>query len=250
MKSFILTLQFLTRIPINTEVEIKEDTFAKGIAYFPIIGFIIGLINVGVYFGFSKLFDGTLPLILVTLVNILVTGALHLDGLADTCDGIFSARTKEKMLEIMKDSRLGTNGAVAILFDLALRIGIMNYLGNAYVIKVIIVTPIISRMMLSILIYISSKNGKGNGLGSLFVGKATVKSTLISIVVGGTLSFLILGYTSLIILGVSILFIFCYRNYIISKLGVITGDILGGANELSEILTMLIFVIIQRQLHL
>lgn len=250
MKNFILILQFLTRIPINTEIEIKEDSFAKGIAYFPLVGLIIGLANAVVYLGFSKLFTGVLPLIMVTLMNILITGGLHLDGLADTCDGIFSARTRDKMLEIMKDSRLGTNGAVAIVFDLALRIAFMDYIGKPYIIKIIIITPIISRIMISLLISLSSKNGKGNGLGSLFVGKATGRTTLVSFFIGTLVSFLILGYSSIIIIGLSCIFILLYRKYILAKLGVVTGDILGGANELSEILTLLIFSILQARLHL
>jgi adenosylcobinamide-GDP ribazoletransferase len=246
MKSLILMFQFFTRIPINTEIEIKEDSFAKGIVYFPIVGLVIGLINGIVYVGFSRLFSGFLPLVMVTLTNILVTGALHLDGLADTCDGIFSARSKERMLEIMKDSRLGTNGAIAIFFDLAMRIALMGYINEINMLKIIFVTPIISRAMLPVLIYLSSKNGKGSGLGSLFIGRVKLSKTIAALLIGTLLSVLFLGFTGFAIVGINIIFIFLFRTYILSKLGVVTGDILGAANELCEVLILLAFLIIER----
>jgi adenosylcobinamide-GDP ribazoletransferase len=246
MKSLILMLQFFTRIPINTELDIKEDSFAKGIAYFPIVGLVIGFANAIVYYGFSRLLPGILPLIMVTLTNIVITGALHLDGLADACDGIFSARSKERMLEIMKDSRIGTNGAIAIFFDLVLRIALLGYISDISIIKVILITPIISRTMMSVLIYISSNNGKGNGLGSLFIGRVKLSNLIIALAIGTLLSTIVLGYICLIIIVINVVFIFIYKRYILSKLGVVTGDTLGAANELSELLILLSFVIIER----
>lgn len=248
MKCLILMLQFFTRIPINTEIDIKEDSFGKGIVYFPIVGLVIGSLNAMAYFGFSVLFSGLLPLVMVTLVNLLVTGALHLDGLADTCDGVFSARSKDRMLEIMKDSAIGTNGAIAIFFDLALRIALMSYIGESKIMVVILVTPVISRTALSVLIYLSSKSGKGKGLGSLFIGKLTLKNTVIAILLGAVISTFLIGCSALIILGVNIIFIFSYRKYILSKLEVMTGDTLGAGNELCEILILLIFPLLERYL--
>lgn len=250
MKRFILMLQFFTRIPINMEIDIKEDDFAKGIVYFPFVGLVIGIFNVLTYLLFAKISTGLLPVVMVTLVNVIITGALHVDGLADTCDGIFSARKKERMLEIMKDSRIGTNGAVAIFFDLALRIILLSSVSETHVIKIILVTSIISRTMLAVLTYIAVKGKSKSGLGSLFVGKVTKRDGIIAVCICGILSFLIFGYMALIIIGLNIVLIFIYRNYILSKLDVITGDALGGANEVSEIFILMVFVTMQRYLLL
>ncbi|MCJ7688103.1 MAG: adenosylcobinamide-GDP ribazoletransferase, partial [Clostridiaceae bacterium] len=151
MKKFILMIQFFTRIPINMEIDIKDDDFAKGIVYFPIVGLVIAIVNVLTYLLFAKVSTGLLPVVMAVLANVIITGALHVDGLADTCDGIYSARKKERMLEIMKDSRLGTNGAVAILFDLILRITILSSISEIHIIKVILVTTIISKTMVAVL---------------------------------------------------------------------------------------------------
>jgi adenosylcobinamide-GDP ribazoletransferase len=246
MKRFLLMLQFFTRIPINKELDIKENDFAKGIIFFPIVGLIIGGFNVLVYLLFKSFSSGILPLIMVTLANVLITGALHIDGLADTCDGIFSARKKEKMLEIMKDSRIGTNGTIAIFFDLGLRIALMSYINPKQIVSVILLTSIISRMMLGVLSYISSKGKNKTGLGSLFIGKVILKDTIITIIVGVLLSCMFLGYGSLVIIVINFAFMYLYRNYIFSKISVMTGDTLGAANELSEILILIITIIIGR----
>ena len=126
MKIFILMIQFFTRIPINKELDIKREDFSKGIIYFPLVGLLVGCVNGLVYFMTSKVLGGWIPLIALLISNIFVTGALHLDGLADTCDGLFSARKKEKMLEIMRDSRIGTNGAIALFVSLLLKLSLIH----------------------------------------------------------------------------------------------------------------------------
>jgi adenosylcobinamide-GDP ribazoletransferase len=248
MKKFILMIQFFTRIPINKEIDIKDDDFARAIVYFPVVGFVIAIVNVLTYLLFAKISSGLLPIVMTVLANVLITGALHVDGLADTCDGIFSARKKERMLEIMKDSRLGTNGAVAIFFDLILRIALLSTVSETHIIKVILVTTIISKTMVAVLAFISPK--RETGLGSLFVGVVSKKDMLIILLICGISCFLILGQGAIIIIGLNIGLIIIFRNYILSKLGVITGDILGAVNEISEITVLVIFTIMQRFLLL
>ncbi|MGH4120321.1 adenosylcobinamide-GDP ribazoletransferase [Clostridium sp.] len=248
MKKFILMIQFFTRIPINMEIDIKDDDFAKGIVYFPIVGLVIAIVNVLTYLLFSKITTGLFPVVMVVLANVLITGALHVDGLADTCDGIYSARKKERMLEIMKDSRLGTNGAVAILFDLILRITLLSSVLDKNIVKVILITTIISKTMVAVLAYISPK--RESGLGSLFVGKVSIKNILITLLICVIPSFLILGHMALIIIGLNVLLMIIFRNYILKRLGIISGDILGAANEISEIFILVVFIIIQRFLLL
>ncbi|MBK5242888.1 adenosylcobinamide-GDP ribazoletransferase [Clostridium sp.] len=248
MKKFILMIQFFTRIPINMEIDIKDDDFAKGIVYFPIVGLLIAIVNVLTYLLFAKVSTGLLPVVMAVLANVLITGALHVDGLADTCDGIYSARKKERMLEIMKDSRLGTNGAVAILFDLILRITLLSSVSETNIIKVILITTIISKTMVAVLAYISPK--RKNGLGGLFVGKVSIKNILITLFICGMSSFLIFGYMALVIIGLNVVLMIIFRNYILKRLGVISGDILGAANEVSEIFILVVVIIMQRFLLL
>ena len=121
MKGFLLLLSFMTRIPMP-KIDYDEEKLGKSMKLFPLVGIVIGFILLFFSIVFSYVlsnlsFSAFLPIIIlvVILTDLISTGALHLDGLADTFDGIFSYRSKHKMLEIMKDSRLGSNGALALI---------------------------------------------------------------------------------------------------------------------------------------
>ena len=101
MKRFILILQFLTRIPIKLNVGF-DDEFYKSIVYFPLVGFVIGILSYLIGWISMLLFEPFIASIIITLAGVLITGGLHIDGLGDTFDAIYSYRDKEKMLEIMK----------------------------------------------------------------------------------------------------------------------------------------------------
>ena len=124
LQLFWSTVSFLTILPVPASNKIlPQEEFSKGILFYTLIGLLVGLIDY-ICYG-AMVFFFKMPLIgavFAVLSETIVTGGFHLDGLADTCDGFFSARKKEKMLEIMKDSRVGTNGALALLFDIVLKV--------------------------------------------------------------------------------------------------------------------------------
>src|SRR3712207_89815 len=112
MTPFFIALQFLTRLKIVNQTEWTMEDFGKSVAAFPYVGLIIGIFLTIVY-GIGSQFLPTTPLMLVIVISeFLFTGGLHADGLMDTSDGIFSGRDREKQLEIMKDSRIGSFGVV------------------------------------------------------------------------------------------------------------------------------------------
>ena len=128
IKRFLLTLGFMTRIPVNVDLgEVKDEDMHKGFLYYPVVGLILGLCDMAVFLLVSLILPEVFGILFAMLANLCLTGAFHLDGLSDTADGIYSARTRERMLEIMKDSRIGTNGAVAMCFDLALKFAGIYY---------------------------------------------------------------------------------------------------------------------------
>ena len=246
MRNFILMLQFFTRIPINIRIEVKDEDFAKGIIYFPLVGLVIGVIDAICYYLFSFIFSSLLSIIFLTLVNVLITGGLHLDGLADTCDGIFSARKKEKMLEIMRDSRLGTNGAIAIFFDLFLRIAIIASIPKEHIVLAVIVSNVISRTMIVLLCYISKYARPEGGLGNLFIGKVSKGNLIIALILGSIISILLFYYKGVLFIMLTSFFIVLFSRYITSKIDGITGDVLGASNELVELLVLTTFVVLGR----
>ena len=115
---FLCAVQFLTRLPTPALTGFEPDWISRSARYFPLVGLLVGGICAAVFWGASQLWTGALPALLAIGVGVLVTGAFHEDGLADTCDGL-GGGTSERRLEIMKDSRIGTYGALGLGFVLS-----------------------------------------------------------------------------------------------------------------------------------
>jgi len=112
---FLTAVMFYTRIPCPKWVDHSEEFLSKSVRYLPLVGWIVGGISAIVYIVFSYFLPPTISLILSLIASVLVTGAFHEDGLADVCDGFGGGWTKDKILTIMKDSRVGTYGVVALV---------------------------------------------------------------------------------------------------------------------------------------
>lgn len=247
MKKFILILQFLTRIPINVNLGFDED-FHKSIVYFPLVGFVLGVLLYLLGLASMLVFDPFITSIIITLGSVLLTGGLHIDGLGDTFDAIYSNRDKEKMLEIMKDSRLGTNSLLAILFLILLKIGFIYSIINQELLWLIIFMPIVSRLGVINLMY-KTVSPRENGMGNLFIGKATtgmfMTAIIYTVLLAVILPKLLFLSTNILIFKIlsSIIVIFIFNNlfkkHIYNKINGVTGDILGCSIELGEVIYLL-----------
>ncbi len=246
MRRLILTLQFLTRIPIPVQIDIKENDFAKGIIYFPIAGLVIGSFCSLVYLGADYLLNGYFPILCAILANVLVTGGFHLDGLADTCDGIYSARPLEQMLEIMRDSRVGTNGVLAIVFDLLFRMILLAAIPSEKIVLAILLAPVAAKTMQSVLMYRAQYARKGSGLGNFYIGKISIVSLFVTLFLGKIILFGFLGMVSIYLFGICLLCGIFYRYYIQSKIQGMTGDTLGAGSEVVEIVCLLVMALLGR----
>ena len=160
MTPFFIALQFLTRLKIVNQTEWSMEDFGKSVGTFPFVGLIIGIFLTLIYFIFSQ-FLSPMPLMLIIVISeFLFTGGLHADGLMDTSDGLFSGREREKKLEIMKDSRVGSFGVVAFVFITLLKWQLLTAIPIPEFI------PIILDFKYSLL-SICSKIGYGTGLCSI-----------------------------------------------------------------------------------
>ena len=238
LRQLILMIQFLTRIPIKATLKITEKDFAKGFAFAPLVGLIIGAILFLIY----KLTILILPLsivsILLVISYLLLTGGLHFDGLGDTFDGIFSGRAKERVMEIMKDSRVGTYAVLVtvcvILLDIAL---IYTLLQNDMSI-VLVLFPVAGRLSCTIGAGAFSHAGDA-GLGKSFIERCGIWQIII-----GTVTMLIahffIGSIWLMALGAGVAIISYLINlYFSKKISGVTGDILGASCELSQSIYLL-----------
>ena len=118
---FLIAVQFLTRIPVGTVDTWPSDWLARAAKYMPLVGALIGAVAGAAMIAAALIFPEPLPMVIGLATAILVTGVLHEDGLADTIDAFGDGKSRERCLEIMKDSRIGTYGTLALIIVLALK---------------------------------------------------------------------------------------------------------------------------------
>ncbi|EMJ3171706.1 adenosylcobinamide-GDP ribazoletransferase [Yersinia enterocolitica] len=243
LRLFLATLQFMTRIsvPERWTQGLALDNYERGIIGFPFIGLIVGVIG-GVVFTLLAPWCGVpLAALGYVLVLALVTGAFHLDGLADTCDGVFSARKREKMLEIMRDSRLGTNGGLALIFIVVAKVLVVSELAlrDAPMLLMLTAASVAGRTVIVLLMYRQRYAREGNGLGNIYIGKVTGKQTLITLAGGAILSLLLGQGAALLALVISMVVVALLATYLHRRLDGQTGDTLGAAAEVGELVFLL-----------
>ena len=236
---------FLTRIPLKMDFEISDDDFVKGIWYMPMIGLLIGIILYGLYFIASRFFPPLVTSAIIIISYIFITGGLHLDGLADTSDAVFSYRSRERMLEIMKDSHIGTFGVVAIALYL---LGMAALLTEAP--EACLIFPLAGRSA-SLLSCASNPYARTSGMGKSIIDgtkpRHVIFAAALTIISAAALYFINANAAASIIIiiafAASMLSIFFITRSISRKLGGITGDVLGFVIEISSLLYVFIYYV-------
>lgn len=248
VNQIILLIQFMTRIPIPIKVEYSEKQLGKGIKYFPLVGYLIGIIIFITGIVLNKYIDNKYIIsLLLILIELKLVGLIHIDGLADSFDGLFSYRDKDRILEIMKDSRVGTNGVVVLIFYYLAKLILIAEIISRGDMRCLIIYPIIARMSTSV----NAGFGvyaRDNGMSTGIIGMNQVKDSIFSVIL--TLLLIILVYYNsgilkgLVMFVAGILFIFYFRYVVYKKIGGITGDTMGASLEMTGLIVLLIGAII------
>lgn len=247
-KIFVVTVQFLTRIPISKNYIIGDDELAKGVVFFPVIGLLIGLFDLLFYKLFNWMIGGTLPIAMVLLANVMITGGLHIDGLSDSCDGLFSGRKKERMLEIMKDSHIGAFGVIAIIFDFLFRFTLLSSIDHRLLPWAILLSPVVAKTFVARYIGQSEDAREGKGMGSFFMNSIKGRYSVFAVVLGMgiLLPTIALGVSFFGAFFFCIIPLICVDSFTRKKIGGATGDIFGAMNEIIEIAFLLGILMIER----
>ncbi|TGV02729.1 adenosylcobinamide-GDP ribazoletransferase [Flavivirga rizhaonensis] len=153
LQIFLTAIMFFTRIPCPKWVDHNPEYLSKSAKYFSLVGIIVGSIGALVFYGFSFIFSTEIALLLSMVATIYTTGAFHEDGFADVCDGFGGGWTKEKILLIMKDSRLGTYGVSGLILILAIKFSILREVSLHFIPITIIAGHSLSRFIATSLIY-------------------------------------------------------------------------------------------------
>ena len=253
VNSFLIGLQFLTRIFIVKQSVWTEQSFGESVKFFPAVGAILGIICAGIVGTINFFTAGNVPLLTGALgfaTLIILTGGIHCDGLMDSADGLFSGRERDKILEIMKDSRAGSFGVVAMILVAATEISALSELAKFstwQLCAAIYSAPIIGRLMMVVTIG-AFPYARPEGMGKAFA-KFTTQRTIIFAAVETILFllplnfiavkiFLCAGVATLITLIVTIKF----ARFSVEKIGGVTGDIYGAVTTLAEMTALVTFL--------
>src|SRR4051794_11354725 len=219
-------LSFLTRVPIGRWIALDANDVARGGAFFPLVGAGIGVVTGGLAHLLVHSLTPTLAAVCGVAAGVLLTGALHLDGLADSFDAL-GGWTREGALEIMRDHRIGTYGAAAVGIDLLAKTAAVAALTGAW--KQIVCACAAARVVPVILSAVLPYARPGGGLGAVLGGRVRA---VVALVFGAGICLLLGGLVVLLVaLGTAALSgALAYR-----WLGGITGDVLGAAAEVAEL---------------
>ena len=231
--AFVTAVRTLTCLDVPGR---DSPCIADGLYFFPAAGFIIGAIVAAAVAGFRALFDWDLGAgVLGTTLCVLLTRALHADGLADSIDGLLGGRTRERKLEIMKDTHVGAFGVTAIALSLLLKAAALTRLAGPGLQWWWIAVPfIVSRAVLVILaVVLPYARGEG-GTGAAFVNNASRRHLVAAVLSGLILCFALAGGGGVIAMLAAQLFAIFLAGRLNRALGGVTGDLLGMANELVE----------------
>ncbi|MEE2999166.1 MAG: adenosylcobinamide-GDP ribazoletransferase [Pseudomonadota bacterium] len=235
----------LTRIPIYLGISPDEFSISEASRFFPIVGAFIGLLAsvvlwIAGWFGFSPVLLALFALLTITLL----TGALHEDGLADTFDGLGGGITRDQKLKIMRDSQIGSYGVMALLFSFGLRWTAyteITELGFSYIFTTLIAVAAGSRAALPVIMYFVPV-ARDDGL-SAGAGKPSFDRAITALLIGIGLVLFCLGFRlAVLALGVSLLVAGFFVYFVATRIGGQTGDVLGAAQQITEISLLLTII--------
>ena len=234
MKDFLQALSFLTILPVGKFSLPDEKGLARSMAFFPSVGVLIGLLLALGYFLLSFLLHKSFVLWLTLGCLALLTRGLHLDGFADTIDGFATGGPKEKILEVMRDSRIGAFGVIGLIFLIGAKYLALDQIVGPSIPRSLILMTVMGRNSMVWVCYRSPYARSGGGLAKPFAENLTAREMILSSASALGIGLLLWGLKGgLVFLGTG-LFSLAFRLFFLKKLNGITGDILGAANELSE----------------
>lgn len=238
MRLFIIAFQFLTIVPLPVTVRCEEEDLGRSMAFFPLVGLAVGALMAGADFLLAPLLPRPVgDLVLVALLSV-VTGALHLDGLSDVCDGLAARGSRERFLEIMKDSRVGAVGAVGLVLGLMLKYQALLALPLEHKCAALLFFPMAARFA-QVQMTVGSKRARKDGLGHAFVGGAGALQLVLAGAFTVAVSALLLGLSGLVTLLLLFVLTLGVKGWAHRRLGGVTGDVIGCASELNEIFSLL-----------
>ena len=239
---FFAALRFLTIVPIPGHLEDETEALAGSLPYFPVVGLLIGLLLAIIAWLVWPLLPALPAATVMVFLLFAISGGLHLDGLADSADGLFSARPREQILEIMRDSHIGSMGVIALIIVLLMKTAALASLPQSQAAGALFLMPVAGRclmiFMMALLPYLRGPEGKA----ALFYQQAGQQKKIIPLT--GAILYSACWYggggAGLIAGSAAVCLMFAFVALCRRRIGGATGDTLGASCELSETVIALV----------
>ena len=239
LRTLALAVQFLTRLPVPAGATYSPQREAAAVRYYPLVGVLIGGLCAGVFLLADIWFSGPLAVLLAAAAGLAVTGAFHEDGLADTFDGIgAAANDRDRALEVMRDSRLGTYGTVALIMALGIKVAALSSMAPSMVCAALIAGHGLSRFS-SVMVIQTGRYVHETGVATEASKRLGAVGALVVMLTGAALVAGLVMYLSplaaiLALAGLTAGHVLM-RLYFEPRLGGYTGDALGAVQQASKI---------------
>lgn len=244
-KGFLILITFFTRLPAIIKIDYDEENLKKSLSLFSLVGAVIGFLLTIVYIMFSNTHLLFTKGLFLTISYIAITGAIHLDGLADSCDGFFSGREKQKIFDIMSDPHIGAFGTIGLIIVIAAQLIFFTYSS----IQSIFMMPIVGKACTIISCYNKDYAKAQKGMGTIFVESIDRKVVIVNLLI--LLFFSVLTGNLVIILSSAFatLMIALFISYWIeNKIGGMTGDTCGFITEAAQIVFLSLVLLLEGRL--
>ena len=235
MKHLAIAFNLLTTLPVRAPADWQPGDSGRAAGWYPFVGLVIGALVAGAYTLLDVRFSPLLTAALSLTFWVVLTGGLHLDGLADCCDGLLHASNPERRLEIMKDSRMGAFGGIGLMLALLIKVSALDALASDRIFPAILLAASLGRwfIILAGCQPLARPGGMGADYASGLSRSALVWGGLIPL--GWTLY---LGIPGLVALSLTFLAVFLLLRFARNRIGGVTGDVFGLIVEVSEILVL------------
>jgi adenosylcobinamide-GDP ribazoletransferase len=238
-------LRFLTVLPLPGQAEVGERVLGRSTAWFPLVGALLGALLAGAALAAGLLWQPFTVRVIVVVLWAALTRGLHLDGLADSADGLGGGATRERRLAIMKDSRIGTFGVLAVVALLALKLALLGELETLPSWRVLVPAVALGRwaMLLALFAFPAAVEG---GMAGRFRRFCRWPQLAIGTITAAAVAFFFLGLWGLAVLGLIALATLLWSLLVRSALGGHTGDTYGALCEAGEAATLLALSVLVR----
>ncbi len=242
MKSLVAAFQFLSICPLVCRIPCNERQIGRSVVWFPLLGLLAGGVAAGVGWAAAHWFTPLVASVMSVLVLMAVSGGLHADGLADTADGFLSSRPRERVLEIMRDSRIGAMGVLALLGVFSLKCAALVSVPTAYHWEILLLMGLAGRCSMVLQLSWLPYARKDGGLCSVFVRYRSLLDPWLAVLVLGLGGWGIAGKEGLFMMAGSVVAILIFSAWCRRKIGGFTGDTLGAGCEIVELIPALMGV--------